>query len=128
MLALHGFWSLRGGLCLWAEDSALSIKSGSRAARLARPHPFAASAGTLAASSTNWWSSRGTRHSNDTDMLILSVNNSRSSGSCVRLSTCNRRLRKSLPLARAKASSTASLPRFTSPQSATTASGANICI
>ena len=49
MLALHGFWSLRGGLCLWAEDSALSFKSGSRATRSARPHPFAASAGTLAA-------------------------------------------------------------------------------
>jgi len=49
MLALHGFWSLRGGLCLWAEDSALSVKSGSQAMRSARPHPFAASAGTLAA-------------------------------------------------------------------------------
>jgi SNF2 family DNA or RNA helicase len=49
MLALHGFWSLRGGLCLWAEDSALSVKSGSQAIRSARPHPFAASAGTLAA-------------------------------------------------------------------------------
>jgi len=49
MLALHGFWSLRGGLCLWAEDSTPSIKSGSRAARSARPHPFAAPAGTLAA-------------------------------------------------------------------------------
>ena len=36
-------------MCLWAEDSALSIKSGSRATRSARPHPFAASAGTLAA-------------------------------------------------------------------------------
>jgi SNF2 family DNA or RNA helicase len=49
MLALHGFWSLRGGLCLWAEDSALSVKSGSQAMRSARPHPFAASAGALAA-------------------------------------------------------------------------------
>ena len=49
MLALHGFWSPRGGLCLWAEDSALSIKSGSRATRSARPHPFAASACALAA-------------------------------------------------------------------------------
>src|SRR6476646_5659846 len=49
MLALHGFWSPRGGLCLWAEDSALSVKSGSRATRSARPHPFAAPAGTLAA-------------------------------------------------------------------------------
>jgi len=49
MLALHGFWSLQGGLCLWAEDSAAAVKSRSRAVRSARPHPFAASAGALAA-------------------------------------------------------------------------------
>jgi superfamily II DNA or RNA helicase len=49
MLALHGFWSLRGGLCLWAEDSAPPVKSRSQAMRSARPHPFAVSAGTLAA-------------------------------------------------------------------------------
>src|SRR6266487_1946827 len=49
MLALHGFWSLRGGLCLWAEDSAPAVRSRSQAMRSARPHPFAASASTLAA-------------------------------------------------------------------------------
>jgi hypothetical protein len=49
MLALHGFWSLEGGLCLWAEDSAPAVKSRSQAMRSARPHPFAASASTLAA-------------------------------------------------------------------------------
>jgi SNF2 family DNA or RNA helicase len=49
MLALHGFWSLQGGLCLWAEDSAATVKSRSQAIRPARPHPFAASASTLAA-------------------------------------------------------------------------------
>ena len=49
MLALHGFWSLQGGLCLWAEDSVPAVKSRSQAMRSARPHPFAASASTLAA-------------------------------------------------------------------------------
>jgi SNF2 family DNA or RNA helicase len=49
MLALHGFWSLQDGLCLWAEDSAPAVKSRSQAMRSARPHPFAASASTLAA-------------------------------------------------------------------------------
>ena len=49
MLALHGFWSLQSGLCLWAEDSAPAVKSRSQAMRSARPHPFAASASTLAA-------------------------------------------------------------------------------
>src|SRR5215470_11792843 len=49
MLALHGFWSLQGGLCLWAEDSAATVKSRSQATRSARPHPFAASASMLAA-------------------------------------------------------------------------------
>ena len=49
MLALHGFWSLQSGLCLWAEDSAPVVKSRSQAMRSARPHPFAASASTLAA-------------------------------------------------------------------------------
>jgi hypothetical protein len=49
MLALHGFWSRQGGLCLWAEDPAAAVKSGSHAMRSARPHPFAASASTLAA-------------------------------------------------------------------------------
>ena len=48
MLVLHGFWSPQGGLCLWAEDSALAVKSPSQALRLSRPHPFAASATTLA--------------------------------------------------------------------------------
>jgi SNF2 family DNA or RNA helicase len=49
MLALHGFWSLQGGLCLWAEDSAAPVRSRSQAMRSARPHPFAASASALAA-------------------------------------------------------------------------------
>jgi SNF2 family DNA or RNA helicase len=49
MLVLHGFWSTESGLCLWAEDSALPVTSQSQAVRPARPHPFAASASTLAA-------------------------------------------------------------------------------
>src|SRR5215472_10216119 len=49
MLALHGFWSAEGGLCLWAEDSAAAVRSRSQAVRSARPHPFAASASALAA-------------------------------------------------------------------------------
>ena len=49
MLVLHGFWSTADGLCLWAEDSECFVKSPSQALRSARPHPFAASAGTLAA-------------------------------------------------------------------------------
>jgi SNF2 family DNA or RNA helicase len=48
MLVLHGFWSPEFGLCLWAEDSALPVASPSRALRSARPHPFAAPAGSLA--------------------------------------------------------------------------------
>ncbi len=48
MLVLHGFWSPQAGLCLWAEDSALAVKSPSQALRSSRPHPFAASASTLA--------------------------------------------------------------------------------
>lgn len=47
MLVLHGFWSV-DGLCLWAEDSTLSVKSSSQALRSARPHPFAASADVIA--------------------------------------------------------------------------------
>ena len=27
MLVLHGFWSTANGLCLWAEDSDLTVKS-----------------------------------------------------------------------------------------------------
>jgi SNF2 family DNA or RNA helicase len=41
MRVLHGFWSPRRGLCLWAEDSSLTVKSQSQALRSARPHPFA---------------------------------------------------------------------------------------
>ena len=48
MLVLHGFWSASNGLCLWAEDSELTVKSPSQALRAARPHPFAAPAGVLA--------------------------------------------------------------------------------
>ena len=49
MLVLHGFWTARDGLCLWAEDSGLPVSSHSQALRSARPHPFAAQASTLAA-------------------------------------------------------------------------------
>jgi hypothetical protein len=49
MLVLHGFWVPAGGLCLWAEDSALMVKSRSQALRTARPHPFAAPADALVA-------------------------------------------------------------------------------
>ena len=48
MLVLHGFWSAPDGLCLWAEDSERTVKSGSQALRSARPHPFAAPASVLA--------------------------------------------------------------------------------
>src|SRR5262252_3290821 len=48
MLVLHGFWAAREGLCLWAEDSELSVASTSQALRSARPHPFAFPSGTLA--------------------------------------------------------------------------------
>ncbi len=49
MLVLHGFWSVDSGLCVWAEDSERAVKSPSQAVRSARPHPFAAPAGVLAA-------------------------------------------------------------------------------
>src|SRR5262249_44532120 len=48
MLVLHGFWAARDGLCLWAEDSELSVASTSDALGSARPHPFAAPSSTLA--------------------------------------------------------------------------------
>ena len=48
MLVLHGFWSMSGGLRLWAEDSDLLVKSPSQALRSARPHPFAAAADAIA--------------------------------------------------------------------------------
>src|SRR5438445_174576 len=47
MLVLHGFWAVPEGLCLWAEDSGLTVASGSHALRSARPHPFAAPASVL---------------------------------------------------------------------------------
>ncbi len=47
MLVLHGFWSMSGGLRLWAEDSDLLVKSPSQALRSARPHPFAAPADAI---------------------------------------------------------------------------------
>ncbi|MCI4674720.1 DEAD/DEAH box helicase [Candidatus Mycolicibacterium alkanivorans] len=49
MLVLHGFWSASNGLCLWAEDSTLTVTSSSDALRSARPHPFAAPADAIAA-------------------------------------------------------------------------------
>lgn len=49
MLAVHGFWSRRHGLGLWAEDSERVVKSPSQALRAVRPHPFAAPADELAA-------------------------------------------------------------------------------
>jgi SNF2 family DNA or RNA helicase len=48
MLVLHGFWSASSSLCLWAEDSDLTVKSPSQALRAARPHPFAVPADVLA--------------------------------------------------------------------------------
>ena len=48
MLVLHGFWSTSNGLCLWSEDSDLTVKSPSQALRSARPHPFAATADVIA--------------------------------------------------------------------------------
>jgi len=47
MLVLHGFWSTSNGLCLWSEDSDLTVKSPSQALRSARPHPFAAPADVI---------------------------------------------------------------------------------
>ncbi|MGB5934912.1 MAG: hypothetical protein WBG76_03495, partial [Ornithinimicrobium sp.] len=47
VLAIHGFWS-GDRLCLWAEDSDLSVKSPSQALRSARPHPFATATPDLA--------------------------------------------------------------------------------
>src|SRR5256885_15694444 len=47
MLVLHGFWTARDGLCLWAEDSELPVTSTSHTLRSARPHPFAAPATVL---------------------------------------------------------------------------------
>ncbi|MDZ4265135.1 MAG: ATP-dependent helicase, partial [Mycobacterium sp.] len=49
MLVLHGFWSASNGLCLWAEDSTLTVTSSSDALRSARPHPFVAPADAIAA-------------------------------------------------------------------------------
>jgi len=49
MLVLHGFWSPADGLCLWAEDSDLAVKSASQALRTARAHPFAASTDVIGA-------------------------------------------------------------------------------
>ena len=45
MLVLHGFWSPADGLCLWAEDSDLAVKSASQALRTARAHPRSLTAG-----------------------------------------------------------------------------------
>jgi SNF2 family DNA or RNA helicase len=47
VLVLHAFWSASNGLCLWAEDSDLTVKSPSQALRAPRPHPFAAPADVL---------------------------------------------------------------------------------
>ncbi|MBV9141770.1 MAG: DEAD/DEAH box helicase [Pseudonocardiales bacterium] len=47
MLVLHGFWSTSHGLCLWSEDSDLTVKSPSQALCSARPHPFAAPADVI---------------------------------------------------------------------------------
>ena len=48
MLVLHGFWSHSKGLCIWAEDSELTVTSRSEALRAARRHPFAAAADVIA--------------------------------------------------------------------------------
>ena len=47
MLVIHGFWLAGPGLCLWAEDSELLVKSRSQAYRSARSHPFAAAHAAL---------------------------------------------------------------------------------
>ncbi len=47
MHAIHAFWSLHKGLCLWAEDADRAVKSTSQAVRSARPHPFAAASEDL---------------------------------------------------------------------------------
>ena len=49
MLAIHGLWSYRRGLLLWAEDGDRPVRSTSQALRSARPHPFAMPAEKLAA-------------------------------------------------------------------------------
>ncbi|PVZ11784.1 DEAD/DEAH box helicase [Actinomycetospora cinnamomea] len=49
MLALHALWSPGRGVCLWAENPDLPVRSTSRARRGARPHPFAVPAERLAA-------------------------------------------------------------------------------
>ena len=48
MLVVHGFWSVRRGVCVWAEDSERAVKSPSQAVRSARSHPFAVPADELA--------------------------------------------------------------------------------
>jgi len=48
MLVLHGFWSASNGLCLWAEDSTLTVTSPRDALRAARLHPFAADTDAIA--------------------------------------------------------------------------------
>lgn len=47
MLVVHGLIAAGRGLCLWAEDSDLAVRSASQSLRPARPHPFAAPAETL---------------------------------------------------------------------------------
>ncbi len=47
MLAVHGLWSVHRGLVLWAEDSEFPVTSRREAIRSARPHPFAAAAGSI---------------------------------------------------------------------------------
>jgi superfamily II DNA or RNA helicase len=49
VLAVHGLWSPRRGVLLWAEDGDRPATSGSRSLRTARPHPFAAPSSALAA-------------------------------------------------------------------------------
>lgn len=48
MYAVHAFWSVGRGLCVWAEDSDLAVTSRSQATRSARPHPFGVPADELA--------------------------------------------------------------------------------
>lgn len=48
MLVLHAFWTPETGAGVWAEDSEMAVTSPSQALRQSRPHPFAASAATLA--------------------------------------------------------------------------------
>ncbi|RTL66851.1 MAG: DEAD/DEAH box helicase [Pseudonocardiaceae bacterium] len=49
MLVVHALWSPGRGVLLWAEDGERPATTSARSLRTARPHPFAATSGELAA-------------------------------------------------------------------------------